>query len=65
MAEVWEGWFTVGIVFVAFGGGLTWGATTLRWGNRVEPVATSDAALPPTDKTGLQLLLERPGREDQ
>ncbi len=48
------------LVFVAFGGGLTWGGTALRWGERTTPLATSDAALPPTDKSGLELLLERP-----
>lgn len=48
------------IVFVAFGGGLTWGGAVLRWGQRVEPVAVSDAALPPTDMTGLELLAARP-----
>lgn len=47
------------IVFVAFGGGLTWGAACLRFGDRVEPVAVSDAALPPTDLSGLDLLAER------
>ena len=50
------------IVFVAFGGGLTWGGAVLRWGERIEPRAVSDAALPPTDKTGLELLMERPRR---
>ena len=50
------------IVFVAFGGGLTWGGAALRWGKRVEPISASDAALPPTTKTGLDLLMERPHR---
>lgn len=48
------------IVFVAFGGGLTWGGIALRWGDRTEPVGTSDAALPPTEMTGLELLAARP-----
>jgi 3-oxoacyl-[acyl-carrier-protein] synthase-3 len=52
------------IVMVAFGGGLTWGAVTIKWGERVTPLGVSDAKLPPTDKTGLELLAERPGRED-
>jgi 3-oxoacyl-[acyl-carrier-protein] synthase-3 len=47
------------ILFVAFGGGLTWGAACLRFGDRVTALGTSDAALPPTDKTGLELLQER------
>lgn len=48
------------IVFVAFGGGLTWGGIALRWGPRTAPINTSEAALPPTDKTGLELLAARP-----
>ena len=47
------------VVFVAFGGGLSWGAAALRWGDRVEAVGTSDLELPPSDKTGLELLLEQ------
>ncbi len=44
------------IVFAAFGGGLSWAAGVYRWGERVEPLGTSDAALPPTEKTGIDLL---------
>ena len=44
------------VVFTAFGGGLTWGTNVMKWGDRVEPVGTSDAALPPTDKTVFDLL---------
>ena len=44
------------IVFAAFGGGFTWGAALYRWGSRTEPVGTSDADLPPSDATALQLL---------
>lgn len=47
------------IVFVAFGGGLTWAAAALRWGERTTAIGTSDARLPDTDKTGVELLLER------
>jgi 3-oxoacyl-[acyl-carrier-protein] synthase-3 len=50
------------VVFVAFGGGLTWGAACVRFGERVTPIGTSDAALPATDATGLDLLAQR-GRE--
>jgi 3-oxoacyl-[acyl-carrier-protein] synthase-3 len=46
------------MVMVAFGGGLTWGAVALRFAERVTPKATSTAALPPTDKTGLELLAD-------
>ncbi len=44
------------IVFAAFGGGLTWGAALVRWGERVEPIATSDAAIPEADVTLDELL---------
>jgi len=44
------------LVLAAFGGGLTWAAAVLKWGSRVTPIAESDAALPPTDATGLDLL---------
>lgn len=47
------------VVFVAFGGGLTWAAATLRWGERTEPVGHSDAALPPNERTALELLMKR------
>lgn len=44
------------IVLAAFGAGLTWAAAVVKWGDRVEPIAESDAALPPTDQTGLDLM---------
>jgi 3-oxoacyl-[acyl-carrier-protein] synthase III len=44
------------VVFAAFGGGFTWAAAVYRWGSRVEPIRTSDAALPPSDATALELL---------
>ena len=47
------------VVFVAFGAGLTWGAAALVWGDRIEPVASTEASLPATDKTGLEIILER------
>jgi 3-oxoacyl-[acyl-carrier-protein] synthase-3 len=48
------------LVFVAFGGGLTWGGAAVRWGQRTKPINVSEADLPPTHKTGLQLLASRP-----
>jgi 3-oxoacyl-[acyl-carrier-protein] synthase III len=47
------------LVLVAFGAGLTWGAAGLVWGERVEPIATTSADLPTTDKTGLEIVLEQ------
>ncbi len=44
------------IVFAAFGAGLSWAAAVLRWGPRVEPIETSDAAFPPSERTALDLL---------
>lgn len=44
------------VVKTAFGGGVTWGSIVMRWGDRVEPLATSDIELPPTDKTVFELL---------
>jgi 3-oxoacyl-[acyl-carrier-protein] synthase-3 len=44
------------VVKTAFGGGVTWGSIVMRWGDRVEPIAKSDAELPPTDKTVFELL---------
>lgn len=44
------------IVFAAFGGGFTWAASVYRWGSRTTPLGTSDAELPPTTATALELL---------
>lgn len=44
------------LVFAAFGGGLTWAAAAVQWGARVEPIATSDASMPKTDKSVLEVL---------
>lgn len=44
------------IAFTAFGGGLSWGSAIYRWGARTEPLGESDAELPPTDRTTLELL---------
>jgi len=44
------------LVMAAFGGGLTWAAAAYRWGGRVEPLGMSDAALPPSERSALELL---------
>lgn len=46
------------IILPAFGAGLTWSAHLLRWGCRTEPLERTEIALPPCDKTGLQLVQE-------
>ncbi len=55
-----EGRVTPGakLVFAAFGAGLTWGATAFVWGDRVEPIATTDEELPEPQKTGLEILID-------
>jgi 3-oxoacyl-[acyl-carrier-protein] synthase-3 len=47
------------IVLVAFGGGLTWAAGVVRWGERTGPVGASSAVLPPTDLSGIELIRRR------
>jgi 3-oxoacyl-[acyl-carrier-protein] synthase-3 len=47
------------VVMVAFGGGLTWGAAVVRWGERVERLQTVGHELPHTTRTGLELLADR------
>lgn len=42
----------------AFGGGLTWCAHVIRWGERVTPLGMCDLELPPCDKTGVELVQE-------
>ena len=44
------------VVFTAFGAGLSWAAAVVRWGDRVEAIATSDAELPPNTRTTMELL---------
>jgi len=44
------------ILMPAFGAGLTWCAHLVRWGSRVTPVGTSDAALAPCHNTALELV---------
>jgi 3-oxoacyl-[acyl-carrier-protein] synthase-3 len=44
------------IVFAAFGGGLTWAAAAYRWGSRTDAIGGSEAALPETDATALEIL---------
>jgi 3-oxoacyl-[acyl-carrier-protein] synthase-3 len=44
------------LVFAAFGGGFTWAAAAYRWGSRVTPIARSEAVLPPSTATALELL---------
>jgi 3-oxoacyl-[acyl-carrier-protein] synthase-3 len=44
------------LLIPAFGGGLTWSAHLLRWGDRVTCLGTSDAALPDSARSALDLV---------
>ena len=44
------------IVFAAFGGGLSWAAAVVRWGERTKPLGVSDIEFPPSERTTMELL---------
>lgn len=44
------------IMSAAFGAGLTWAASYIKWGERVEPINPPSAQLPHSDLTALELL---------
>jgi 3-oxoacyl-[acyl-carrier-protein] synthase-3 len=44
------------LLMPSFGGGLTFTAHVVRWGERVTPLASSDVALPPNDRTALDII---------
>jgi 3-oxoacyl-[acyl-carrier-protein] synthase III len=44
------------ILMPAFGGGLTYCSLLVKWGTRVTPLGTSDAALPPATRTALEMV---------
>jgi 3-oxoacyl-[acyl-carrier-protein] synthase-3 len=46
------------VLMPAFGGGLTLSAHLIRWGERLTPLQASDAELPPTTKTALDIVNE-------
>ncbi len=46
------------VLMPAFGGGLTLSAHLIRWGGRTTPLEASDAELPPSTKTALELVNE-------
>jgi 3-oxoacyl-[acyl-carrier-protein] synthase III len=46
------------VLMPAFGGGLTLSAHLIRWGERLTPLEQSDAELPTTTKTALDLVNE-------
>ncbi len=46
------------VVQTAFGGGVTWGSTVIRWGERTVALGTSDMELPATDMTVFDILAD-------
>ncbi|MGH7581604.1 MAG: ketoacyl-ACP synthase III [Gemmatimonadales bacterium] len=44
------------ILIPAFGGGLTWCALLVRWGDRITPLGNSAATLPPCTATALEMV---------
>ena len=44
------------ILMPAFGGGLTYCSLLVKWGERVTPIDSSDAVLPPCEKTALEMV---------
>ncbi len=44
------------LLMPGFGGGLTYGALLVRWGDRVTPLGTSARALPPNNRTALEIV---------
>ena len=51
------------LLMPGFGGGLTYCAHAVRWGERVIPVRESKAELPPNDRTALELIRDLTGRK--
>lgn len=52
------------ILTPAFGAGLTWCSHLIRFGERITPLATSDAELPPCEKTALEMVNALRARKD-
>lgn len=44
------------LIFAAFGGGLSWAAAAVKWGERVTPIAESDAEIPDFEGTVFDIL---------
>jgi len=44
------------VMMPAFGGGLTWSAHLLRWGERTTPLGTTDVEVSASDKTALEIV---------
>lgn len=44
------------LLMPGFGGGLTYGALLVKWGDRVEALGESDAQFPPLTKSALEMV---------
>ena len=44
------------LLLTGFGGGLTWSAHLMRWGERVTPLAESHVELPPLERSALEIV---------
>ncbi|MBX5459461.1 MAG: beta-ketoacyl-ACP synthase 3 [Steroidobacteraceae bacterium] len=51
------------LLLPGFGGGLSYCAHAVRWGERVTPLGTSSLELPPTDRTALELIRDVSARK--
>ena len=51
------------LLLPGFGGGLSYCAHAVRWGERVTPLGTSSVELPPTDRTALELIRDVSARK--
>ncbi len=46
------------VLFPAFGGGLTWSAHVIRWGKNVVHHGSTNIALPPSPRSGLEIVMD-------
>lgn len=62
-----EGRITPGslVLMPGFGGGLSYAAHLLRWGERTQPLGQTDIELPPNDRSALQLIQDFETRKRQ
>ncbi len=52
------------VLMPGFGGGLTYGALVVRWGDRVTPLGASDAEFPPVEQSALEMVNAIRARQD-
>ena len=52
------------LLMPGFGGGLTYGALLVRWGERVTPLGASSMAFPPDERTALEMVNAVRARQD-